>query len=47
MTAEAAAAMGNAARARVMDGHTAAHRAAELEEHLLEVQRALQPALAG
>jgi spore maturation protein CgeB len=47
MTAEAAAAMGHAARARVMDGHTAAHRATELEEHLLEVQRALQPALAG
>jgi hypothetical protein len=30
-----------------MNGHTAAHRAAELEEHLLEVHRALQPALAG
>jgi spore maturation protein CgeB len=44
---EEAAAMGLAARARVMDGHTAAHRAEELEKHLLEVQRALQPALAG
>jgi spore maturation protein CgeB len=42
-----AAAMGQAARGRVMNGHTAAHRAAELEEHLLEVQRAMQPALAG
>ena len=31
-----AAEMGSAARARVMDGHTAAHRAAELEAHLSE-----------
>ncbi len=30
---EAAAAMGRAARARVLDGHSAAHRAAELERH--------------
>jgi spore maturation protein CgeB len=44
---QSAAAMGRAARSRVMNGHTAAHRAAELEEHLLEVHRALQPALAG
>jgi spore maturation protein CgeB len=44
---EDAAAMGQAARARVMNGHTAAHRAAELERHLLEVRQALQPALAG
>jgi spore maturation protein CgeB len=44
---EEAAAMGKAARARVMDGHTAAHRAAELEAHLREVHQALQPALTG
>jgi spore maturation protein CgeB len=44
-TEQEAAAMGRAARLRVMNGHTAAHRAAELEDHLLEVQRALQPAL--
>jgi spore maturation protein CgeB len=44
-SAEEAAAMGRAARSRVMDGHTAAHRAAELEAHLLE--GALQPALTG
>jgi spore maturation protein CgeB len=46
-TAEEAAAMGKAARARVMASHTAAHRAAELEAHLLEANQALQPALAG
>jgi spore maturation protein CgeB len=45
--AEEAAAMGRAARARVMDGHTAAHRAAELEAHLRQVHQALQPALTG
>jgi spore maturation protein CgeB len=44
---EEAAAMGKAARARVMDGHTAAHRAAELEAHLREVHLTLQPALTG
>jgi spore maturation protein CgeB len=44
---EEAASMGRAARARVLDGHTAAHRAAELEEHLLEAHNALQPAMAG
>ena len=33
---EAAAAMGRAARARVLDGHRAADRAAELEAHLAE-----------
>jgi hypothetical protein len=30
------AAIGVAARARVLGGHTAAHRAAELEQHLRE-----------
>ncbi|CAA9526855.1 MAG: Spore_germination_protein_CgeB, partial [uncultured Sphingomonadaceae bacterium] len=35
-----AAEMGRAARARVMDGHTAAHRAAELEAHLSEAAAA-------
>jgi spore maturation protein CgeB len=44
---EEAAAMGRAARARVMNGHTAAHRAAQLEAHLREVHQALQPALTG
>jgi spore maturation protein CgeB len=43
-----AAAMGHAARARVLNGHTAAHRAAELETCLREAAAAsLQPALAG
>ncbi|HLL60054.1 MAG TPA: glycosyltransferase [Allosphingosinicella sp.] len=42
-----AAAMGRAARARVMNGHTAADRAAELEAHLREAASAsLQPRLA-
>jgi spore maturation protein CgeB len=42
-----AAAMGRAARARVLAGHTAAHRAEELESHLLEAQgkRAERPML--
>ena len=34
--AEAAARMGRSARARVFDGHTAGHRAAELESYLFE-----------
>jgi spore maturation protein CgeB len=38
-----AAAMGRAARARVLDGHTAAHRAAELETHLREAAGAAAP----
>ena len=37
---EEAAAMGRAARARVLDGHTAADRARELEAHLLEAESA-------
>jgi spore maturation protein CgeB len=42
-----AASMGRAARARVMNGHTAADRAAELEAHLREAASAsLQPSLA-
>ena len=41
----AAAAIGEAARARVMDGHTAAHRAAELERYLREAAEAASPAL--
>ena len=41
----AAAAMGRAARARVMNGHTAADRAAELETALREAAAAEQPAL--
>ena len=46
--ASEAAAMGRAARARVLDGHTAAHRAAELEASLREAAAApLQPALTG
>jgi spore maturation protein CgeB len=42
-----AAAMGRAARARVLAGHTAAHRGEELEDHLIEAQgkRAPQPEL--
>jgi spore maturation protein CgeB len=44
---EDAAAMGRAARARVMIGHTAADRAAELETHLREAASAsVQPRLA-
>jgi spore maturation protein CgeB len=40
--------MGQAARARVLDGHKAADRAAELERYLSEAAAAaLQPALAG
>ena len=35
-----ARAMGHAARSRVLDGHTAAHRAAELERHLREAAAA-------
>ena len=43
-----AAAMGEAARARVLAAHTAAHRAAELELHLTEAAaRQPQSALAG
>ena len=38
-----AAAMGRAARARVMNGHTAAHRAGELEVYLLEASEAAHP----
>jgi spore maturation protein CgeB len=42
-----AAAMGRAARARVLNGHTAADRAAELESHLREAASAsVQPRLA-
>lgn len=45
---EDAAAMGAAARERVLAGHTAAHRAAELEAHLAEAaETARGPALAG
>jgi spore maturation protein CgeB len=40
-----AAAMGRAARARVLAGHTAAHRAAELEAYLDEAAEARVPAL--
>ena len=44
-----AAAMGEAARARVLDAHTAAHRAAELGLHLTEAaaRQVPQSALAG
>jgi hypothetical protein len=41
-----ARAMGHAARSRVLDGHTAAHRAAELERHLREAAEADSPMLA-
>jgi spore maturation protein CgeB len=44
--AEAAAAMGQAARARVLAGHTAADRARELETALGEAAAVEQPALA-
>ncbi len=37
---EDATAMGAAARTRILDGHTAAHRAEELERHLEEAARA-------
>ena len=40
-----ARAMGHAARSRVLDGHTAAHRAAELERHLREAAEADSPML--
>lgn len=36
ITAERARAIGEAARARVLAGHTADHRAQELEQHLAE-----------
>jgi nucleoside-diphosphate-sugar epimerase/spore maturation protein CgeB len=38
-----ATALGHAARARVLAGHTAAHRAAELEAHLIEAQAKGKP----
>jgi spore maturation protein CgeB len=41
-----AVAMGRAARARVMNGHTAADRAAELEAHLREAAVSAEPRLA-
>jgi spore maturation protein CgeB len=44
--ADAAAAIGAAARRRVLREHTAAHRAAELEAHLEEVASA-RPALSA
>ncbi len=44
-TAAEAAAMGRAARSRVLDGHTAAHRAAELERYLREAAEAGSPML--
>ena len=47
-SAAEAAAIGAAARRRVMNGHTAADRAAELEMHLHEAAAAsLQPAMTG
>jgi spore maturation protein CgeB len=43
---EQGAAMGRAARARVLDGHTAADRAAQLEQHLCAAAAAAAPQLA-
>jgi spore maturation protein CgeB len=37
-------AQAQAARARILDGHTAAHRAAELETHLIAAAAAKEPA---
>jgi spore maturation protein CgeB len=49
LTGTDATAMGEAARARVLAAHTAAHRAAELEAHLAEAAtaRAGRTAMAG
>lgn len=49
LSAEQARGIGAAARAQVLARHTAAHRAAELEEHLLEVrgEKAVNAAAAG
>lgn len=43
---EAAAAMGRAARARILAAHTAAHRAEELERHLDEAAARAEPKVA-
>jgi nucleoside-diphosphate-sugar epimerase/spore maturation protein CgeB len=43
-SSEDAAAIGHAARARVLAGHTADHRAAELEHHITEAAEASSPA---
>lgn len=43
-TAEAARAIGDAARRRVLARHTAAHRAAELEQHLNDARRVAESA---
>lgn len=45
MSGEDAAAMGDRARSRVLNGHTAADRAAELEAHLQEAAAKSRPAM--